>query len=159
MTGNARCPFDTRCRSQRSAPRFFRPVRPTLFSHVDIDIPGKNALPVQLRRRFVVSALVPDQAHDPRGGPGNAFGGLANWDVEVPYVYGTFDSNYGRNVPTTSDIQQPRCAQNFAPRKTASSVTTWDVWSGNKVHIPGRRDKEILRLDVRLSISAMTQTE
>ncbi|MDC8014373.1 hypothetical protein [Tahibacter soli] len=119
----------------------------TEFSHVDIDIPGNNALPVQLRRRFVVSALVPDQAHDPRGGPGNAFGGLANWDIEVPYVYGTFDSHYGWNIPLGASSQQPRCSQNFAPRKTAPNVTIRDVWSGNKVHIPGRGDKEILRLD------------
>ena len=30
----------------------------TQFSQVDIDLPGNDALPVQLRRRFVVAALV-----------------------------------------------------------------------------------------------------
>ena len=119
----------------------------TEFSHVDIDIPGNNALPVQLRRRFVVTALVPDQAHDVKGGPGNTFGGLGNWDIEVPYVYGTFDNFYGWNISPGSDFQRPRCSQNFVPRKTVPSVTIQDVWSGNKVHIPGRGDKEILWLD------------
>src|SRR5690606_37150879 len=58
----------------------------TEFANVDIDVPGNNALPVQLRRRFAVQPLVGGQVFDP-------YGGFGDWDIDVPYMSGTFDYN------------------------------------------------------------------
>ena len=118
----------------------------TAFRHVDIDIPGNSALPVQLSRRYAIATLVSDQLFDARGGPGNPYGGLANWDIEVPYVYGTFDSVYRWNIPLGSGTQQPRCSQYFPPR-VSGGMDAAEIWSGNKVVIPGKGEKELLRLD------------
>lgn len=118
----------------------------TSFRQVDIDIPGNNALPVQLSRRYTISTLVGDQFFDQRGGPGNPYGGMANWDIEVPYVYGIFDSNFRWNIPLGATTQQPRCSQYFPPRVSGGMDPT-EIWSGNKVVIPGKGEKELLRLD------------
>lgn len=119
----------------------------TSFRHVDIDIPGNNELPVQLSRRYTVTALTDGQRDDPRGGPGNPYGGLANWDIEVPHIYGTFDDTFKWNVPATSTTQQPRCSQYFAPRVSSPGLDVSEIWSGNKVVIPGHGEKELLILN------------
>lgn len=115
----------------------------TVFRHVDIDIPGNNALPVQLSRRYTISPLVANQTADLRGGPGNPYGGLANWDIEVPYIYGTFDAFYKWDIPVGASTQQPRCSTFFGP-KVSSGLPQTDIWSGNKVSIPGKGEKELL---------------
>jgi RHS repeat-associated protein len=116
----------------------------TTFRHVDIDIPGNNELPVQLSRRFTIGALTDNQQVDPRGGPGNPYGGLANWDIEAPHIYGTFDETFKWNIPATSTTQQPRCSQYFGPRHVSPALDVSEVWSGNKVVIPGQGEKELL---------------
>lgn len=118
----------------------------TVFRHVDIDIPGNSALPVQLSRRYTISPLVANQTSDARGGPGNPYGGLANWDIEVPHIYGTFDSIYKWNIPVGATTQKPRCSQYFQP-KVSGGLPASDIWSGNKVSIPGKGEKELLLLD------------
>lgn len=75
----------------------------TEFSVVDIDLPGNNQLPVQLRRRFSIE-IKPI-------GPGDALarpilGGAANWDVDVPYISGTFDAAFGWAAYTTDGLSQ-----------------------------------------------------
>ncbi|HJU39623.1 MAG TPA: RHS repeat domain-containing protein, partial [Tahibacter sp.] len=119
----------------------------TQFSHVNIDIPGNSALPVQLRRRFVVTPLARDQAYDGNGGPNNPYGGLGNWDIEVPMISGTFDQTYGWDFSPDLATRRPRCSQYFTPRTSVPGVDATAVWSGNKVHIPGQGEKELLRLD------------
>ncbi len=76
---------------------------------------------MQLSRRYAITTLVGDQQFDARGGPGNPYGGLANWDIEVPHIYGTFDAIYKWNIPLGSTTQQPRCSQYFPP-KTSGGV-------------------------------------
>ncbi|HVJ62057.1 MAG TPA: hypothetical protein VM555_05020, partial [Tahibacter sp.] len=126
----------------------------TEFRHVDVDLPGNNALPVQLARRFVVTSLVADQAFasNDGGGVGNPYGGLANWDIEVPYIWGVFDAQYGWDIPHTepdiNPVAKPRCSQHFLPKvRTSLGFSIKDVWAGTKVHIPGKGDKELLVLD------------
>ncbi|HJU41066.1 MAG TPA: RHS repeat-associated core domain-containing protein [Tahibacter sp.] len=117
----------------------------TEFSQVDIDLPGNNALPVQLRRRFVVTPLMQNQAWDAAGNVGNPYGGISNWDIDVPYIYGIFDATNKWDV--TAAGSTPRCTSYFLPAVTQTSLSVTDVWSGNKVHVPGKGDKELLRLD------------
>ena len=119
----------------------------TEFDVVDIDVPGNNALPVQLRRRFVVSALMNDQLSDNAGGRGNPYGGLGNWDIEVPHIYGVFDLQIGWDTRSSSGgpAGTPRCTNYFQP----GTQTNFDgyVWSGNKVRIPGKSEREMLLQD------------
>lgn len=117
----------------------------TAFRHVDIDIPGNNALPVQLSRRYTISTLVDSQLFDARGGPGNPYGGMGNWNIEVPHIYGTFDSGYLWNLPLGATTQQPRCSEFWQPQAREGFEPT-DIWSGNKVSIPGKGEKELLWL-------------
>ncbi len=117
----------------------------TAFRHVDIDVPGNNALPVQLSRRYSISTLVDSQLFDARGGPGNPYGGLGNWDIEVPHIHGTFDAVYLWNYPLGATTQQPRCSDFWVPQAGEGFAPT-DIWSGNKVSIPGKGEKELLWL-------------
>ena len=115
----------------------------TAFRHVDIDVPGDSALPVQLSRRLTIAPQVDGEVYDARGGPGNPYGGLANWSIEVPHIYGIFDSTYGWTIPVGALQQQPRCRTYFDPR-VSSGLAVREVWSGNKVVIPGQGEKELL---------------
>jgi RHS repeat-associated protein len=116
----------------------------TEFDVVDIDLPGNNALPVQLRRRFSVSMLTKGAVKDSNGGIGNPYGGIGNWDVEVPYIYGTFD--LAKKWNPVEPGQTGRCSTPFVPGvKTGFEAT--DVWSGNKVHLPGQGEFGMMGLD------------
>jgi len=114
---------------------------------VDIDLPGNSALPVQLRRRFVVSALTEGALRDPDGGIGNPYGGAGNWDVDVPYIYGVFDSEHKWDTPNGGTTPQPRCSSTPFVPGTRPGFSSAEVWSGNKVHIPGEGDLGMLVLD------------
>lgn len=116
----------------------------TEFNVVDIDLPGNNALPVQLRRRFAVSLLTKDSLKDPNGGIGNPYGGIGNWDVEVPYIYGTFDADKKWNK--TLSGYTGRCSTPFVPDVVTGFEAT-EIWSGNKIHIPGQGDLGMLGLE------------
>lgn len=112
--------------------------RQTEFSSVDIDISGNNALPVQLRRRLVVAPI-------DRSAMAQPFGGFGNWDIDVPYISGVFDGTVGwggrGSIPS-----QDRCSTFFKPSPLAT-IGVDEIWSGNSVHIPGRGDRELIRLN------------
>jgi RHS repeat-associated protein len=118
----------------------------TEFDVVDIDLPGNSVLPVQLRRRFVVAALTDTGVRDPNGGIGNPYGGIGNWDVEVPYISGVFDFQYRWDTPVGSSTRVDRCSSPFNPR-TQAGFSSAEVWSGEKVHIPGSGDRALMQLD------------
>jgi RHS repeat-associated protein len=107
----------------------------TTFSNVDIDVPGNNALPVQLSRRLKIARLA--KVIDA------PYGGLGNWDIDVPYLSGVFPGNdkWGVVGGTTS----PRCSSSYMPSVSAP-FSRADVWTGNTVHIPGAGDNEIFYL-------------
>ncbi|HEY0179657.1 MAG TPA: hypothetical protein VGC30_08495, partial [Dokdonella sp.] len=123
----------------------------TEFGAVDVDIPGNSALPVQLRRRLVVSAVVGGQLHDKYGGLGNALGGAGDWDVDVPYISGVFDLQFKWDIPGdgSSNSPVPRCSVGIGYPRVTAGFSVHDVWSGASVHVPGQGDKEILQLDAR----------
>lgn len=105
----------------------------TEFSVVDIDLPGNNALPVQLRRRFRVESF---KEVEP-------LGGFGNWDVDVPHLHGTFDGQYKWN--TADNGSTARCSGRWYPRTTSPFEIT-DIWTGNHMHIPGGGGGELLYL-------------
>ncbi len=60
------------------------------FSATDVSLPGNNALPVAVGRRYTVQA-------NPTGViPERAFG---DWDIEVPHIEGIVASSVGWTVP------------------------------------------------------------
>jgi len=105
----------------------------TDFSVVDIDVPGNNALPVQLRRRLQLQQR--RMAYRP-------LGGFGDWDIDVPYIHGTFDSQYKWNSGS-GDLTN-RCSQPWYPR-TVLPFRIEDIWAGNHLHLPGSGDREVLR--------------
>lgn len=106
----------------------------TEFSVIDIDLPGNNGLPVQLRRRFAV------ESHKEM----ERLGGFGSWDIDVPYLYGVFDSTYKWNIG--NGTVTARCSETFSPR-VPSPFRVHEIWSGNFMHLPGEGDQEILFLE------------
>lgn len=103
----------------------------TEFSATDISLPGNNALPVQLTRRFSV------ELH-PTGVNGEADAGLygaGNWNVDVPYITATYA---GAGWATD------RCSVASIPNAAGFDPT--DFWHGNSVHVPGSGDRPMLLL-------------
>ncbi|KAF1689005.1 wall associated protein [Pseudoxanthomonas koreensis] len=105
----------------------------TGFAVTDIDLPGNATLPVQLRRRFKVESfkqVVP-------------LGGFGNWDLDVPYLSGTFDGVYKWN--TAENGSTSRCSALWYPRTTTPFEIT-DIWTGTSLHLPGEGDLDLLYL-------------
>ena len=103
----------------------------TEFAVIDIDLPGNNGLPVQLRRRFKVESRKQVEG----------LGMFGPWDIDVPYVYGTFDAIY--KWDTASSGSTNRCSTNWIPR-TDAPFTLKEIWHGNQLHLPGGGDAELL---------------
>jgi len=103
----------------------------TEFVVTDIDVPGNNALPVRLQRRLAIQSF---KNRTP-------WGGFGSWDVEVPYLHGTFEASSKWNVGGNGATQ--RCSQLFAPA-SPSRVNLYEIWNGNSAHIPGQGDQELL---------------
>lgn len=106
----------------------------TEFNAVDIDLPGNNELPVQLRRRFSIELLPPSSHGNDSGDP--ALRGIGDWDVDVPYI----SAVYG-----PADWESTRCSSGYQPIVPAPLDVT-DVWQGNSVHVPGSGDRKMLKL-------------
>lgn len=106
----------------------------TEFNAVDIDLPGNNALPVQLRRRFSIELSPPSSPGGNAGDPN--LRGIGDWDIDVPYISAT----YGPAV-----WESARCSNGYQPSVPAPLDVT-DVWQGNTVHIPGAGDRKMLKL-------------
>ncbi|WP_408951636.1 RHS repeat domain-containing protein [Lysobacter sp. Hz 25] len=105
----------------------------TEFVATDIDLPGNNALPVRLGRRFKVESRKETEV----------LGGFGAWDIDVPYMYGVFPAGSKWNVSGTGTTQ--RCSQVWYP-DVGAPFSTADIWSGTYMHIPGGGDTEMLLL-------------
>jgi RHS repeat-associated protein len=103
----------------------------TNFRQVDIHLPGNNALPVEFARRLVM-AENELQAYD--------FGALANWEIDLPFLYGTFTRQYGWQGATRGNT---RCSGSESPKTTRDFVVT-DFWHGYHMHVPEAGDRELL---------------
>lgn len=107
----------------------------TSFENIDIDLPGNNALPVRLGRRIdIKERFVPEE-----------LGGLGNWDIDVPYIEGTFTEQAGWTVGPASDPNRhKRCSNPGRPHVGMAKFTANEVWHGYNVHIPGAADEQLL---------------
>ncbi|MCD9125994.1 hypothetical protein [Luteimonas fraxinea] len=114
----------------------------TEFRVSDIDLAGNNALPVRLSRKLVV-----DVHHDVSSASSAAavvqpLGGFGRWDIDVPYIYGTFDSAYGWRYETTTS----RCSFTGMPA-ISSDFAGNDVWNGYRMNLPGDGEQQIVVLE------------
>ncbi len=106
----------------------------TDFQVTDVDLPGNNALPVRLHRRFSV------ELHLSGGSSFNAnLEGAGGWEVDVPHISGTF-SGSGSSWAST------RCTGSMVPTVPSGFAVT-DIWQGNTIHIPGDGDRTMLGLE------------
>jgi YD repeat-containing protein len=98
----------------------------TSFSVTDIDIPGNGTLPVRLSRRYAVDL----QPQNEYSGYDSLLRGMGSWDIDVPYMAGTYDVDAGPAL---------RCNGAYIPPLTTSLVfRRAEVWQGISINVPGR---------------------
>ncbi|MFT4257290.1 MAG: hypothetical protein QM599_10095 [Pseudoxanthomonas sp.] len=106
----------------------------------DVDLPGNNALPVRIARRFT---------------PGNKYasGHFGVWNLDIPYVHGVFSNynHYGNPVGWTVDGSggdiYKRCSQFSAPPFIHFQISVFEAdeyWHGSFFHLPGGGEQELL---------------
>ncbi len=108
----------------------------TEFSVVDIDLPGNNELPVQIKRRFKVE----------RRSELENFGGFGVWDLDIPYIYGNFDRQVKWNEWNTHVADPRRCTPgNWGPPVPDAPFDVGDLFTGIRIHLPGAGDRDLLK--------------
>lgn len=125
----------------------------TEFEVTDISVPGNNALPVAVGRRFVVE----DRSKSVGAYPG-LFG---DWDLDIPHLHGVFAAAAGWQV-STAGSPNARCSvpAQFATSNGVINATPPNVngtnafpfasaeyWAGNHLYIPGQGDKTMMVVD------------
>jgi len=99
----------------------------------DIDLPGNNALPVRVTRRFQ---------------PADTYnkGHFGIWTMDLPSIRGTF----ARLINSHWAVGQGsynRCSSFEPPPFVVYQYAEWDpseYWHGNTLHLPGSGDRELL---------------
>lgn len=114
----------------------------------DVDLPGNNALPVRVSRRFVA---------------GNRYGGglFGIWSLDIPHAYGIFGDHAYNPVGWTvqgdgADIYK-RCSNYSPPLVLLFQTGVFEpdeYWHGNFFHLPGADDEELLSADVNAHVPA-----
>jgi len=105
------------------------------FRQTDIDLAGNNSLPVRLERRLNVRPT-PEV-----GLPPLIYGGAGDWNIDVPFISGVFDSQYGWTYRGSRKV--PRCSANFLPY-TPPPFRIEDIWSGYTVNLPGEGARSLM---------------
>jgi RHS repeat-associated protein len=105
----------------------------TEFSVTDVAIPGNSGLPVELTRRLKIESRRDVQN----------LGGFGIWDIDVPYMTGTFDGAYGWNQGAGGILD--RCSGNWQPQ-TSAPFTARDIGGGITMHLPGAGEQEVYRI-------------
>jgi YD repeat-containing protein len=113
----------------------------TGFDVTDFSVPGNNALPVSLGRRFQVQSW-------PKGlDPGN-LGGFGEWDLDVPYLEAEVTTQNGW---TLSGGSSARCSDTTdllntrVPGPAGLIVAPINViGNGYQLHVPGMGDQQLL---------------
>ncbi|MBK8069011.1 MAG: RHS repeat-associated core domain-containing protein [Rhodanobacteraceae bacterium] len=111
------------------------------FVHTDIDLPGNSGLPVRLLRRFTVEPK--------RGNDNLRLAAFADWEMDVPYLSGTFAASTGWVVSAPGGHTMQRCAVPLAIQAVPPQVPPSDYhgdptasfqaheyWHGFQLHAP-----------------------
>lgn len=98
----------------------------TSFSHVDISVPGNDALPVELRRVLRVE--------DRSRTNGHFLGGFGEWAVDLPRLSSEIATTLGWR-PASGTVNQ-RCSVP-GPLPDTAAISAEDYWGGYTLHVPG----------------------
>lgn len=103
------------------------------FIQTDVSLPGNDSLPVAFSRRHVA------------GRDTTIRGALADWDIEAPFIGGSFTADKGW---VTSAGSSARCGQFSAPpTRVLTGTSYWspeEFWQGHQLGIPGLASQEVL---------------
>lgn len=121
----------------------------TTFEAIDASLPGNSNLPVAVRRSFIVTSR---DAFE-RNWLLSRDGTFADWELDLPHLYGVFAKNKGWQVDGWSESgKNLRCSLAQAnaaepPTVTGTFNRLWgasEYWHGNSLHVPGGGDQEML---------------
>lgn len=105
------------------------------FLQTDVSLPGNNALPVAISRRFSANQ------------EGYSDSQFVDWDIELPHIKGVFSQKNG----FVGVNAFPRCSAYGAPPTVSASqgggafFGPSEYWHGNFLHTPGGSQQEILK--------------
>lgn len=121
----------------------------TSFSATDVSLAGSSALPVEIRRRYVVESRDLTE----RNRLLTRDGGFADWELDLPFLQGVFAKGKGWQVDGWNAAgKDARCSLSAAnlpepPVVGGSPGGFWaasEYWQGNHLHIPGGGEQEML---------------
>ncbi len=102
------------------------------FRQTDLSVPGNNTLPVGVSRRFTVSnSLLPVEWSERNQDIHTRYQGLfGEWDIDLPYIGGTFRTQDGWNVSTSAPLMRCSSPTNGveASPKSYYDTNTGAVW-------------------------------
>ena len=114
----------------------------TSFSALDVSLAGNNALPMEIRRRFVVES----RSVSERNRLLTRDGGFADWELDMPYLHGVFAEGLGWQADGSAAARNLRCqgGDTFPPTPPMVYVQGtpggfWsapEYWQGNHLHTP-----------------------
>ena len=129
----------------------------TTFTATDVSLPGNDALPVSVGRRFIVRSRSASERNDLL----TRDGGFADWELDIPHLHGVFAKGRGWQVDGWNEAgKDQRCSLAAANSAEAPSVpgtpygATWEgfrYWSGNTLYVPGIGDQEMLVVDAAVN--------
>lgn len=117
------------------------------FVHTDVALRGNDSLPVQVGRRLQAGKRAPTPGH------------FADWELDIPRIYGVFSASKGWTVEaSTLTLQRSRCTGFAAPPyvRGADGQSIWapeEYWHGSFLHTPETGGQEIL---LRTGLAAPT---
>lgn len=103
----------------------------------DVVLPGNGALDVRVGRKF------------PASNSGNGGGHFEQWDLDIPYVHGTFFAAGAGSWATSGSGANTfkRCSQFSAPKDIQYQGGSWaadEYWHGSFLYLPGAGEQELL---------------
>ena len=103
------------------------------FRHVDIDISGNSSLPVTLARTFSVQDR---SGYAPGSGQVYTDLPLADWDLDLPRISGTFGERFIGRESSTHAWYDQRCSGLRSPERIGPFLPS-DYWYGIHADMPG----------------------
>ena len=114
------------------------------FSATDVSLPGNFSLSVAVGRRFVVEPSR-DIAHSSASTGVWVQRAFGDWDLDIPYLSGTFARPNGWDVNTSTPTARCSSATTmFESMPRANVLTASNFWHGNTLHLPGQGEQTML---------------
>ncbi|HEL5026875.1 TPA: RHS repeat protein [Stenotrophomonas maltophilia] len=113
------------------------------FSVADVSWEGNSQIPVEFRRSTVVRERRFWHPGDAR--MSDEFGGLDDWNLDLPMIYGQFAQSLGWQ--TTDTNPYARCSVPALPKSSTTTQKAADFWNGYRLNVPGNANRTLL--DVR----------